>query len=293
MKRKRATMAASLACGAVCAVCVLLYLHSVQGEAEAARAEALERYGGEQLEVCVATRDIAAGEPIEASDVEMRLWVADLLPAGAVRSVEEVEGRAPSSAIMEGEVVVSKRFEAAGGSLDVPSGMAALSVPAEDVQAVGGSLAKGVTADLYAVGGTSTALLAKDVLVLDTSTAGSEGTSAELSWVTVAVAPESVQEVIDASQRSELYFVLSAGAAPSVSEESEGGSPASADAPPGEGAEGSGEPAGGLPGGGKLSDSEGSDGDASDGSAADGESAEGDGAAAEDGGNGESEGGGR
>ncbi len=92
--------------------------------------------------------------------------------------------------------------------LDVPEGLAALSVPAKDVQAVGGSLAAGETADLYAIGGTSTTLLARDVLVLATSSTGSEGVQSELSWVTIAIAPESVQEVIDASQKSELYFAL-------------------------------------------------------------------------------------
>lgn len=34
-----------------------------------ARAEALERYGGDQVEVCVAKRDLAAGEVVDASAV--------------------------------------------------------------------------------------------------------------------------------------------------------------------------------------------------------------------------------
>lgn len=208
MKRKKKSMAVSLACGAICAICVVLFMQGVRGEAEAARAEALARYGGEQLEVCVATRDIAAGEPIESGDVEMRLWVADLLPADSARSLDEVQGRAPSTPIMEGEVVVLKRFEGSVTALDVPDGMAALSVPAKDVQAVGGALAAGTVADLYAAGGTSTALLASDVLILATSATGSEGASADLAWVTVAVEPESVQELIDSSQKTELYFVL-------------------------------------------------------------------------------------
>ena len=55
-------MVAGIACGVLCAACVLAYLTSVRGEADAARAEALARYGGEQVEVCVARRDVAAGE---------------------------------------------------------------------------------------------------------------------------------------------------------------------------------------------------------------------------------------
>ena len=39
----------ALACGLCCALCVALYLASVRGEVDAARAEALERYGGDQV----------------------------------------------------------------------------------------------------------------------------------------------------------------------------------------------------------------------------------------------------
>ena len=215
MKRGKLTLAVSVICGALCAACVALYMQGVRGEADAARAEALERYGGEQLEVCVAKRDIAVGQAVTDADVEMRMWVADLLPDEAARSVEEVEGRVPTSPIMEGEAVVLKRFEGHSASLDVPDGLAALSVPAKDVQTVGGALSEGAVADLYAVGGTSTSLLARDVLILATSSSGSEGTDAELSWVTVAVEPESVQEVIDSAQRSELYFAVSSDSAAS------------------------------------------------------------------------------
>ena len=210
MKRKRLTVLVSLICGVLCAVCVFIYVQGVQGEAESARAEALARYGGEQLEVCVAKRDIPAGQTITESDVELRMWVVDLLPADALSTLEEVVGKSPSSPIMEGEVVVEKRFQGEATSLDIPAGKAALSVPAEDVQAVGGALAAGVVADLYAAGSTSTTLLSRDVLVLETSSQGQEGTGTSLSWVTVAVEPESVQELIDSAQKSQLYFVLRA-----------------------------------------------------------------------------------
>ncbi len=92
MKRSRTTII-GIACGLACAACVFAYAQGVRGEADAARAEALARYGGEQLEVCVAKRDIAAGESVDASAVETRLWVADLLPAEAFRSSDDVVGK--------------------------------------------------------------------------------------------------------------------------------------------------------------------------------------------------------
>ena len=210
--KRRTTTTAGIACGAVCAVCVLAFTQGVRAEADAARSEALARYGGEQIEVCVATRDIAAGEAVDASCMETRLWVADLLPAEAVRSAEEVSGKAASSAILAGEVLSMRRFQGVEGRVEVPEGLAAVSVPAKDVQAVGGAVRAGERVDMYATGGTSTDLLASDVLVLATSASTDDAASdAQVSWVTVAVEPDRVQEVVSAAQRTELYFALPGG----------------------------------------------------------------------------------
>lgn len=208
MNARKKTTVAGVACGVVCAVCVLCYLQSVQGEADAARAEALARYGGEQVEVCVASRDIAAGETVDVGALETRLWVADLLPADAVRSTSEVVGKQASSAILSGEVVSLRRFEEASALIDVPTGLTAVSVPAKDVQAVGGALASGMLVDVYATGDSGTTLIGEEVLVLATS-ASAKGTSdSSVSWITLAVEPASVQELVTMAQKAQLYFVL-------------------------------------------------------------------------------------
>ena len=198
MKRSRTTII-GIACGLACAACVFAYTQGVRGEADAARAEALARYGGEQLEVCVA---------VDAGAVETRLWVADLLPAEAFRSADDVVGKKASSTILAGEVLSGQRFRDAGNRLDVPEGLTAVSVPAKDVQAVGGAIAAGSQVDMYATGGTSTDVLAIDVLVLATSASSQESSGANVSWITVAVGPESVQEIVAAAQKTELYFTL-------------------------------------------------------------------------------------
>ena len=208
MKQKQ-LIAIAIACGVLCALCIGLFLTSVQGEAEAARAEALARYGGEQVEVCVATRNIVAGERLDLSAVETKLWVADLLPEGAVRTSSDAVGKTATSSIFKGEVILSGRFETGHDSLDVPSGKQAVSVPAKAVQAVGGAISPGMSVDIYALGDTSTSAIAKDVSVLDTSV-GKSGSlvSSENGWITLAVDPENVQEIIAASGRTTLYFTL-------------------------------------------------------------------------------------
>ena len=209
MKQKRLTIVAII-CGAVCAICVFAFMGTVQGEANAARAEALARYGGEQVDVCVATRDIAAGERVDASAVETKLWVADLLPEGALSEPSEIVGRTAASSILKGEVLSSKRFEQAHSILDVPAGKVAVSVPAKTVQAVGGAVQPGMHVDIYATGDSAATALAEGVLVLATSSNEGGGLRSDAAWITVALDPEKVQEMVTASSRYDLYFVLPA-----------------------------------------------------------------------------------
>lgn len=209
MVKQKQVMAIAVACGLACAACVAVFMIGVQGQADAARAEALARYGGEQVEVCVAARDIAVGERIDLSAVETKLWVADLLPEDALRSSGDAVGKVATSSILKGEVVSAKRFENTRDSLDVPAGKEAVSVPAKAVQAVGGAIRPGMSVDVYSSGDTSTSAIAQSVLVLATSV-GESGSliSADSGWITLAVGPEKVQEIISASSKTSLYFVL-------------------------------------------------------------------------------------
>lgn len=207
--RRNKQLIAGVICGVACAVCVFAYTQGVRGEADQARADALARYGGDQVEVCVAKRDIAAGETVEASAIETKLWVADLLPAGAVRSANDVIGSKASALVLSGEVLTDRRFGAGASKVDVPDGMCAISVPVKDVQAVGGAVCTGDLIDVYATGDSGTKALARDVQVLATSAGLSEGSSAaKVSWVTLASRPEQVEELVSASEKTELYLTL-------------------------------------------------------------------------------------
>ena len=205
--RRNKTAAAGAICGVLCALCVLGYTQSVRGEAERARADALARYGGDQVEVCVAKRDIAAGETVDSGAIETRLWVADLL-----RQTSEVVGSKASSTVLSGEVLSARRFGAASAAIDVPDGKVAISVPAKDVQAVGGAVSAGSSVDVYATGSAATQALARGVSVLATS-AGTDdrqasGSASKVTWVTLAVDPNQVEELVSAAQKTELYLTL-------------------------------------------------------------------------------------
>ncbi len=197
----------ALLCGAGCALCVLLYTQGVSAQAEAARAEALERFGGEQVSVCVAKADMAAGQTVTSADVELRPWASSLLADDPVRDVSDAVGRRLTSAVYAGEVVSERRFLGDEGGLAVPEGLVAVSVPARSVQVVGGAVRPGDVIDVYATGASATALIGSLVPVLATSADGLEG-AGDLSWVTLAFAPDRVQEVVAAAQTMQLYFTL-------------------------------------------------------------------------------------
>lgn len=207
MENKR--LVAAIASGLLCALSVFAFTQSVQASADAQRAEALERFGGEQIEVCVATRDIAAGETPSASCVTSRMWVSDLLPQDPVLSLNEATSHSLTSPVFHGEVLTKRHFSSTGASLEVPAGLCALSVPAEEVKAVGGAVASGMKVDVYLSGSSGITLLAHDVLVLATSVGdGDASSNTKISWLTLAVEPKSVHEFIAAADKGNLYFVL-------------------------------------------------------------------------------------
>lgn len=209
--RRRKTMVAGILCGLACVVCVALYASQVNAQAERTRLESLAEYGGEQVEICVATRDLAAGEVIDSSMFEKKLWVSDLLPDGAIANEQDAVGKMLTSSVVSGEVLVEKRFENTERNLDIPFGYVAVSVPAEDIQAVGGAIRQGSLVDVYSTGGSATELIGESLLVLATN-AQSNGESASsgtaVSWITLAVEPECAQQIVAAAQATELYFTL-------------------------------------------------------------------------------------
>lgn len=107
---KKQLLIAGIICGIICAACVFLYTEMVYAEADSKRSEALERYGGEQVEVVVATRTIHPGETLDPSNCTTKTWLSDLLPDGALMELSEMEGKQATSLILEGEVVSQSRL---------------------------------------------------------------------------------------------------------------------------------------------------------------------------------------
>lgn len=92
-------------------VLMLLYVASVRAEESTSRKEALARYGGEQTEVCVASRDILPGETINATNTATGTWLSTLLPQGVFTSLEDAQGKEVSTTILANEPVCEARLD--------------------------------------------------------------------------------------------------------------------------------------------------------------------------------------
>jgi pilus assembly protein CpaB len=224
MNQSKKRIALALFCGVIATATMAWYVSSVRAEATQSRQQQLSAYGGQQVEIYVATRDIAVGETLSSSNVSSQLWLSDLLPAGALSEQRDVFGKTVSMPLFKNEPVVAAKLGEIKIPVSVPAGLCAVSIPSEDVLAVGGVITAGNYVTIYAADSKTVELIAEDVLVLETSNGayvasgsgsgvlGSASSRPKLLWVTLAVDPEIAQELIAASTTRKLHLVLPGGA---------------------------------------------------------------------------------
>lgn len=203
--KRKTRIAVSAVSGIAAAMIALGYASTVRAEADRAREEALAKYGGDMVQVCVATRDIEPGEAIDEGNVIMEDWVAGLLPADAGLSLDAVVGRTATSRIPGRAVLCPVYFKAREAGIEIPEGAVAVSVAADEAHAVGGALGRGDAVDVYVSrDGVADRLCAASVV--DTN-ALAEGGGA-VRWVTLAVGPESVEELLMATAVAPVTLVV-------------------------------------------------------------------------------------
>ena len=199
MARQRRQTIISVVCAAVAVLGVFAYTASVNSEAAMARAAAIHNYGGERVEVVVATKDIPVGSAVDESNVTTQEWLVDLLAQGeAATSVDQVTGKVAQADIKKNEPIMLDRV--GGGASRIA------------VLAVGGAIQKGSFVDVYVeTAEGEVVLLGQKILVLETSTSENPNTKQQITWVTLAVTPASVSELITASSKGTIHFVLPSG----------------------------------------------------------------------------------
>ena len=213
MTSQQKQLAVGIACAVLAVAAVFAYTATVSSEAAVKRQAAIERYGGEQTQVVVASKDIGTGTEVDGSNAAVATWLTDLLPSGEVAvEMGQVEGLVAETDIREGEPIVMSRVGDGSSRINVPKGLEAVSVASDDVLAVGGSVQAGSFVDVYVETAKGRiVLLGKKILVLETSAFTDPDSAKEITWVTLAVTPESVSDLLSASCKGTIHLVLPGG----------------------------------------------------------------------------------
>ena len=185
--------------------CFFAYVQSVRAEAEKSRAEAIQKYGGELTSILVATKQIEPGETLSSSNTQVKSWISDLIPEGAITNPESVMGRTVSSVIGVGMPVVSLHLRSVASQITIPENLIGLTISHGEKYGLAERLSAGTKLAAYEVTDSLITCIASDISVLSDDT---EGTLYTSSSVTLGLTPEQVPAVLSASARGTLRFTL-------------------------------------------------------------------------------------
>ena len=197
-------------------VACLAYADSVRQEAERVRSDAIARFGGEVAHLVVANQPIEVGELITDRNVQLRDWVADLAPQGAIATLVDAIGREVSVPVAAGAVLTELNFRDESVVSEVPAGHVAVSVPVTEKLGIARGVTRGARVSAYAVSQDVPQLIATDVEVLS-ELATSVGVIAT-QQITIAVLPDDVPAVLGASASGDLRLVIPADDVETVAE---------------------------------------------------------------------------
>ena len=185
--------------------CFFTYVQSVRAEAEKSRAEAIQKYGGELTSILVATKQIEPGETLSSSNTQVKSWISDLIPEGAITNPESVMGRTVSSVIGVGMPVVSLHLRSVASQITIPENLIGLTISHGEKYGLAERLSAGTKLAAYEVTDSLITCIASDISVLSDDT---EGTLYTSSSVTLGLTPEQVPAVLSAYARGTLRFTL-------------------------------------------------------------------------------------
>lgn len=217
MRSRGLIIAIAFVLAGIATMVVYLYLLGVQREST----------GGQMVSVVVSEQDVPAGtdldELISNGAITTRSVPRSALVRGAVTQLEGLKGRETSAAIAAGEQITTARLRGSeqlpGGSLGIPTGYQALTLPLEGPRLAGGLVQRSDHVTIYGTftniasgqgsSPASTVTLVPDVQVLKTaSSAPQEAGANSTYWITLALKPKDAQKVVFAQEQGSVWMSL-------------------------------------------------------------------------------------
>lgn len=205
---RRFRIVLSTACALLAVMLFVTYANHVRGEAERIRSEAIARYGGEVVELAVASETLEPGDVATHSNVSMREWLLDLAPEGALTSLDDVYGLEVGAPIAKGTPLTQLAFRSTSEVAEVPEGCVAVTIPITDKLGVPRSITVGASLVAYEVGSSDTRLISEGMTVLAIPGLASQYTTG--AQITVSVPAEDAPVVLAAAATNDLRLVMPA-----------------------------------------------------------------------------------
>lgn len=204
----RVRVVLALACAALAVFASHAYAEDVRRQEAQLRQETLERYGGEVVSLVVATHQLEAGETLTEADVSLKEWVSELAPEGALMSLDEALGGVPCAPVAKGQVLTKLTLTTSASSLEIPSGMVAVSLSLTDKLALISGVDAGSRVFAYRVTDDGVQLVSSRVTVVSVTSEGSALSSSK--DVTVAARPADIPALLEAAAEGTLRLVVPA-----------------------------------------------------------------------------------
>ena len=162
---------------------------------------------------------VAAGEPLQATDLHLIAWPAGTPVQDAFASVEEAVGRTTLYPVAAGQPLLNHDLtpRGAGPGLAgrIPTGMRALAIKSDEVVGVGGFLSPGLHVDMLvtlhtdAGAQTSTVLQDAEVIAVGQQTEPDPtGKPVTATVVTLLLSPDQAQRALLSGSQGSVNFVL-------------------------------------------------------------------------------------
>jgi pilus assembly protein CpaB len=178
----------------------------------------------ETEKIYVAMVDVPIGEPLSAQTVKLEEWPKDKVPEGAIRKLEDVEGRRPRQPLYSGEPILSAKLidaQNVGGAAErIPKGFRVVSVKVTMDSAASGLILPGDRVDVLVflkrgddIRETGTRTILRDVTVFAVNDridreVESDGSVINARTVSLLVKPAHVEKLMLAGELGKLRLSL-------------------------------------------------------------------------------------
>lgn len=194
---------------AAAALCAILGIAALVKYANNADDRAFE--GTEMVPVLRATVDVPARTPVTdlAGQLETAKVPRAALVPGAITSLDDVQGKVTSIALVPGDQVsVAKLADAAAvpGELALPKGMQELTIPVDGARLVGGAVAAGDRVGVFASYDGRTANPINGLLILKVDNGAGAADGAAGTLVTVAVKTLDATKIVHTMEFGKIWL---------------------------------------------------------------------------------------